>query len=216
MTTDEILKQYQTSLKHSIAGHKYISDRYDFKSIDNTALPDLAKNIVDFTKSFKKEFKEEETQKAECLHIDRIKGEVRYIRPYAITKLICLQNRIEHNSDLPPDFFIKDNTLYMVNTVAFNVSQDTNSNTSSHTDFERILYALSIFESLEVKNLAFLKTKDYNVSPECLGFIYELNKNYGRDFITVQELNVIEKDFDNKIFSLIEKLNHEWRSGRIR
>ena len=216
MTTEEILKQYQTNLKHSISGRKYVSDRYNFQDIKSSEVNEIAKSIIDFTKKFKKEFKELEDQKAECLHLDRIKGEVRYIRPYAITKLICLQNKIKHNSDLPQDFFIKDNTLYMVNTVAFNVAQGTNAPLGCHTDFERVLYALSIFESLEVKNLAFLKTKDYDVSLECLGFIYELNKNYGRDFITVQELNVIEKDFDDKIFSLIEKLTPEWKSGKIK
>ena len=216
MTTEEILKQYQTNLKYSISGNKYVLARYDFQNANSDELSDLAKNIIDFTNKIKGELNDLMAQKTECLHIDRIKGEIRYIRPYAITKVICLQNQIKHNSDLPQDFFIKDKTLYMVNTVGFNIPEGTNARMGTHTDFERVLYALSIFESLEVKNLALLKTKDYNFTPDCLGFIYELNKNYGRDFITVQELNIVEKDFDNTIFSLIEKLQPEWKSRRIK
>ena len=155
-------------------------------------------------------------KKTNFCHIDRIKCEIRFIRPYIIAQVIMLQNNIKYDDTLPPDFFVKNKTLYMVNTIAFNVPYGSNSRRGILTDFERVLYALTIFESLELDNLILLKSKDYEFSPECIKFIEERNKNFDNEVISIQDIGLSEKDFDNCMNNLIESANPEWKSGSIK
>lgn len=214
--TNTILKSYDENLRHSLVGHKHISDKYDFSDIKSEQVSKLAENICKLTIKAKVQMAEFYKKKTDFCHIDRIKGEIRFIRPYIIAQVIRLQNNIKYDDILPPDFFVKNKTLYMVNTIAFNVPYGSNSRRGILTDFERVLYALSIFESLELENLVLLKSKDYEFSPECIKFIEELNKNFENEVISIKDLGLSEKDFDNCIFDLIESIKPEWKSGRIK
>jgi len=214
--TDAILKSYDENLRHSLVGHKHISDKYDFSDIKSEQLSKLAENVYKLTVKAKVQMAEFYKKKTDFCHIDRIKGEIRFIRPYIIAQVIRLQNNIKYDDTLPPDFFVKNKTLYMVNTIAFNVPYGSNSRRGILTDFERVLYALTIFESLELDNLILLKSKDYEFSPECIKFIEELNKNFNNKVISIQDLGLSEKDFDNYMYALIEYSNPEWKSGGIK
>lgn len=214
--TNTILKSYDENLRHSLVGHKHISDKYDFSNIKSEQLSELPENVYKLTVKAKVQIAEFYKKKTDFCHIDRIKGEIRFIRPYIIAQVIRLQNNIKYDDTLPPDFFVKDKTLYMVNTIAFNVPYGSNSRRGILTDFERVLYALTIFESLELDNLILLKSKDYEFSPECIKFIEELNKNFNNEVISIQNLGLSEKDFDNCMYDLIESVNPEWKSGGIK
>ena len=156
--TDTILKSYDENLRHSIVGNKHISDKYDFSNIKSEQLSKLAENICKLTIKAKVQMAELYRKKTDFCHIDRIKGEIRFIRPYIIAQIIRLQNNIKYDDTLPLDFFAKDETLFMVNTIAFNVPYGSNSRRGILTDFERVLYTLTIFESLELDNLILLKS----------------------------------------------------------
>ncbi len=214
--TNTILKSYDENLRHSLVGHKHISDKYDFSNIKSEQLSELAENVYKLTIKAKVQMAEFYKKKTNFCHIDRIKGEIRFIRPYIIAQVIMLQNNIKYDDTLPPDFFVKNKTLYMVNTIAFNVPYGSNSRRGILTDFERVLYALTIFESLELDNLILLKSKDYEFSPECIKFIEELNKNFDNEVISIQDIGLSEKDFDNCMNNLIESANPEWKSGSIK
>lgn len=214
--TNTILKSYDENLRHSLVGHKHISDKYDFSNIKSEQLSELAENVYKLTVKAKVQMAEFYKKKTNFCHIDRIKGEIRFIRPYIIAQVIMLQNNIKYDDTLPPDFFVKNKTLYMVNTIAFNVPYGSNSRRGILTDFERVLYALTILESTDYKKLVLLKSKDYEFSPECIKFIEELNKNFDNEIISIQDLGIIEKDFDNSMYELIESINPEWKSGSIK
>ena len=214
--TDTILKSYDENLRHSIVGHKHISDKYDFSNIESEQLSGLAENICNMTKKAKEQIEELCKKKAEYCHIDRIKGEIRFIRPYIIAQIIRLQNDLKYDDTLPLDFFAKDESLFMANTYAFNVPYGSNSRRGILTDFERVLYGLTILKSTNYKKLVLLKTKDYEFSTECIEFIENLNENFNNEVISIQELNLVENDFDNCMCKLIRQTNPEWKSGRIK
>ena len=111
--TNTILKSYDENLRHSLVGHKHISDKYDFSNIKSEQLSELAENVYKLTVQAKVQMAEFYKNKMDFCHIDRIKGDIRFIRPYIIAQVIRLQNNIKYDDTLPPDFFVKDKTLYI-------------------------------------------------------------------------------------------------------
>ena len=168
MITDEFLNTYRDNLTWAIKNNDFAceEDYYDIESINKDDLPDLAKNIVDITREVKRKI--EDSFLEETCHLDITVKErtVMFVLPLAIVNVICLQYKIKRRRGFPSNCFIKDKTLFWLKTPYFLTGCE-----KVKPDIANILYALAMFESLEVTRLALLKTGDDEFSPESLDFI---------------------------------------------
>ena len=206
----KVLDKYSANLRLTLFDNKFVSDRYDFSGLDSRESEKLAKEIVILNKKEKYKIKEYEQNLINTCQIDRIDGEIRFIRPYVLAQLLKLYNGIDCNKELPPDFFIKRRTLFMVNTLAFNVPEGSSAN-NNMSDFDRVLYGLNVFESTNLKELCLLHTRDFSFSEKCQEFIDNINRCNLKEFIKVKQIEVSEKFLDEAILDLIEKINPAWK-----